>query len=177
VEGADLREFAPVPCLSRDTVVEISQRFSSLNPYSFGGTILKVEDVNYGDGDPSQPFRDLHGYAISAKRYCLFEGKHARKIIDAKAHGIGYLMNPIRRNRDEQGDGFATAFWRKVLQNEGIALKTDEPDWLDRPAMMRIPVNDASDSIVDGKGHQNCRRSSLASRHRFRRLCCLEQYW
>lgn len=78
VEGADPREFAPVPCLSRDTVVEISQRFSTLSPYSFGGTIFKVEDVNYGDGDPSQPFRDLHGYAISAKRYCLFEGKHAR---------------------------------------------------------------------------------------------------
>ena len=141
VEGADPREFAPVPCLSRDTVVEISERFSSLNPYSFEGTILKVEDVNYGDGDPSQPFRDLHGYAISAKRYCLFEAKHARKIIDAKAHGIGYLMNPIRRKRDEHGDQFATAFWRKVLQNEGIALKTDEPDWLDRPAMMRIPVS------------------------------------
>jgi hypothetical protein len=27
------------------------------------------------------------------------------------------------------------------LQNEGIALKIDEPDWLDRPAMMRIPVS------------------------------------
>jgi len=127
--------------LSRDTVVEISQRFSSLNPYSFGGTILKVEAVNYQDSDPSQPFRDLHGYAISAKRYCLFEGKHARKIIDAKAHGIGYLINPIRRKGDQLGDEFAAAFWRKVLQNEGIALKTDEPHWLNRPAMMRIPVS------------------------------------
>ena len=85
-------------------------------------TILKVEDVNYIDGDPSKGFRDLYGYAISAKRYCLFEGKHARKIIDAKAHGIGYLMNPIRRKGDEQGDQFPSAFWRKVLQNEGIAL-------------------------------------------------------
>jgi hypothetical protein len=27
------------------------------------------------------------------------------------------------------------------LQNEGIVLKTDEPDWLDRPAMMRIAVS------------------------------------
>ena len=39
VEGADMREFAPVPCLSRDTVVKISERFTALNPYSFGGTI------------------------------------------------------------------------------------------------------------------------------------------
>jgi hypothetical protein len=27
------------------------------------------------------------------------------------------------------------------LQNEGIASKTEDPDWLDRPAMMRIPVS------------------------------------
>jgi len=141
VEGADMREFAPIPCLSRDTVIKISKSFSALNPYSFAGTILKVEDVNYVDGDPRKPFCDLYGYAISAKRYCLFEGKNVRKIVDSKAHGIGYLMNPIRRKGVEQGDEFATAFWRKVLQNEGIALKADEPDWLDRPAMMRIPVS------------------------------------
>jgi hypothetical protein len=61
-----------------------------------------VEDVNYEDGDPRKPFRELYGYGVSAKRYCLFEGKHARKIVDAKAHGIGYLMSPIRkRNKDE----------------------------------------------------------------------------
>ena len=45
MEGADTREFAPVPCLSRNTVIKISERFTALNPYSFGGTILKVEDV------------------------------------------------------------------------------------------------------------------------------------
>ena len=141
VGGADPREFVPLPCLSHDQVIEILMRFASLNPYSFGGTILKVEDVNYVDGDPSKGFRDLYGYAISAKRYCLFEGKHVRKIIDAKAHGIGYLMNPVRREKDEQGEEFAAAFWRKVLQNEGISLKREEPDWLDRPAKMKIPVS------------------------------------
>ena len=141
VEGADMREFAPVPCLSRNSVIKISERFTALNPYSFGGTILKVEDVNYVDGDPRKPFRDLHGYAISAKRYCLFEGKNVRKIVDSKAHGIGYLMNPIQRKSDRDGDQFATAFWQCVLQNEGISLKREEPDWLDLPAMMRIPVS------------------------------------
>lgn len=154
VEGADTREFAPVPCLPRDQVIEISNRFAALNPYSFMGTILKVEDVNYIDGDPSKEFRDLYGYAISAKRYCLFEGKQVRKIVDAKAHGIGYLMNPIRRTGDDHGDQFAAAFWRKVLQNEGIALTTDEPDWLDRPAMMRVPV---SSPAVLGRLKQFCK--------------------
>jgi hypothetical protein len=141
VEGADMREFAPVPCLSRNTVIKISERFTALNPYSSGGTILKVEDVNYMDGDPRKPFRDLYGYAISAKRYCLFEGKHVRKIVDSKAHGIGYLMNPIQGKRDKDEDQFADAFWQCVLQNEGISLKRGEPDWLDHPAMMRIPVS------------------------------------
>lgn len=53
-------------------------------------------------------------------------------------------MNPIRRKRDEQGEEFAIAFWREVLQNEGIASRREEPDWLDRPAMMRIPVSSAA---------------------------------
>ena len=47
--------------LSRDQVIEISNRFASLNPYSFGATILKIEDVNYIDGDPSKGFRNLYG--------------------------------------------------------------------------------------------------------------------
>jgi hypothetical protein len=141
VEGADPREFAAVPCLSRDTVMKISERFASLNPYSFGGTILKVEDVNYVDEDPRKPFRDLYGYAISAKRYCLFEGKNVRKIVDSKAHGIGYLMNPIQRKSEKGEDQFAAAFWQCALQNEGISLKREQPEWLDRPAMMRVPVS------------------------------------
>jgi hypothetical protein len=141
VEGADPREFAPIPCLTHNQVIEISNRFTSLNPYSFAGTILKVEDVNYIDSDSTKGFRDLYGYACSAKRYCLFEGRHVRKIVDAKAHGIGYLMNPLRRKKDEHLEQFAAAFWRKVLQNEGIALKSGDPDWLDRPAMMKIPVS------------------------------------
>jgi DNA polymerase family B len=141
VEGADLREFAPIPCLSRDTVARISERFTALNPYSFGGTILKIEDVNYLDEDPRKPFRDLYGYAISAKRYCLFEGKNVRKIVDSKAHGIGYLMNPIQRKAYRDQDQFAAAFWQCVLQNEGISFKGEEPEWLYLPAMMRIPVS------------------------------------
>jgi hypothetical protein len=96
---------------------------------------------SFDGGDPTKGFRDLYGYAISAKRYGLFEGKQARKIVDAKAHGIGYLMNPIRHKGDEYGEQFAETFWQKVLQNEGIASRCEEPDWLDRPAMMRIPVS------------------------------------
>jgi len=63
-------------------------------------------------------------------------------------------MNPLRRKGEDQGDQFAAAFWRKVLQNEGIALRIDEPDWLDRPAMMRIPV---SSPAVVGRLKEFCK--------------------
>ena len=97
--------------------------------------------MNYVDGDPRKPFRDLYGYAISAKRYCLFEGKNVRKIVDSKAHGIGYLMNPLKRQRDKDEEQFVDAFWQCVLQNEGISHKREEPKWLELPAMMKIPVS------------------------------------
>jgi hypothetical protein len=144
-EIPDEGECNSIPCLSRDTVVKISERFTSLNPYGFGGTVLKVEAVNHEPsekkpkGDPTKPFRDLWGYGISAKRYPLGEGKHFRKITDGKAHGIGYLMSPIKREKDE--DQFAVEFWQKVLQNEGVSFKSTELHWLDLPAMMKIPVS------------------------------------
>src|SRR5207245_2445677 len=53
VEDYDITvaDFDPIPVLTRDTVVRISKRFETLNPYSFAGTILKVEDVNH---EPSE---------------------------------------------------------------------------------------------------------------------------
>ncbi len=66
------------PKASTHTVPKISERFTTLNPYSFGGTILKVEAVNCEDGDPSKPFRDLYGYAIRAKRYSLTTRNQSR---------------------------------------------------------------------------------------------------
>lgn len=137
----DKREFARVPVISHDTVRQISKRFSSLNPYGFPGTILKIEDVNHEGGDPSKPLRVVHGFAISAKRYCLFTGTHGTvKIVDAKAHGIGYLMAPKRRGHKDHGD-WIEEFWECVLQNEQISFSSGKPEWLDRPAMMKIPVS------------------------------------
>jgi hypothetical protein len=70
-------------------------------------------------------------------------------------------MNPLRRKGDDHAEQFAAAFWRKVLQNEGIALTTDEPDWLDRPAMMRIPV---SSPAVLGRLKEFCKPYDSSSR-------------
>ncbi len=46
------REITPIPVLPHSTVSKIVRRSCSLNPYSFGGDLLKVDDVNYKKGDP-----------------------------------------------------------------------------------------------------------------------------
>lgn len=68
--------------------------FEPLNPYEFGGSILKIEDVNDGlDGDGLE---SLYCLAISSKRYALFNltaigSPVMRKI---SAHGLGHLREP-----------------------------------------------------------------------------------
>jgi hypothetical protein len=68
--------------------------FAPLNPYRKQESILKVEDLNY---DPkSHRRRPLYCFAISSKRYALFNrGKGNRPILrKASAHGLGHLVNP-----------------------------------------------------------------------------------
>jgi hypothetical protein len=138
--GTDKQEFANIPTLSHAQVKQISEQFSSLNPYNFPGTILKIEDINYVDSDPRKPFRTLFGFAISAKRYDLFEHVRGSLIIrDAKGHGLGYLMAPKVQNTDE--DDWIKEAWGYVLQIEGIKVYGAEPKWMNCPAMMRIPVS------------------------------------
>lgn len=64
---------AGIKALSLNEVKSIAQRFRTLNPYdpALVPEILKIEDVNFRDADPQQPFRQLVGYAVSAKRYAL----------------------------------------------------------------------------------------------------------
>ena len=62
-----------MPVISRERVSEISERFASLNPYDrrfVPESILKIERIN--DDSNGQP-RALRGFAISAKRYALYE--------------------------------------------------------------------------------------------------------
>jgi hypothetical protein len=101
----DRREIAPIPVLSHAKVLKIARRFRSLNPYAFGGDLLKVEDVNYENGNPKTgSLRTVHGYAISSKRYALMEGA---RIIEVKGHGLGYLMSPAS---SDEPDWMTTAW-------------------------------------------------------------------
>ncbi len=131
----DEREIAPIPVLPHTTVLAMARRFRSLNPYSFRGDLLKVEDVNYRDGDPKTgSLRTIYGYAISAKRYALLDESG---IIEVKGHGLGYLMSPASEGEPE----WMQTAWQFILRVDGILWDGSDPVWLDYPAMMKIPVS------------------------------------
>ena len=73
--------------------------FSDLNPYAKPGSILKIEDVNYGAAreDGTLNLEPLFCLAISSKRYVLFNrDSDGRPIIrKASGHGLGHLMDPF----------------------------------------------------------------------------------
>jgi hypothetical protein len=69
--------------------------FAHLNPYDFGGSILKVEEVNDAITAPHVPV-PLQCWAISAKRYVLFNvGDDGQPVLrKASAHGLGHIRAP-----------------------------------------------------------------------------------
>ena len=79
--------------LSKHTA-DIVEWFAALNPYDFGGSILKVEDVN-ASLETGQP-EALYCFAISSKRYALFNLSPDGTPILRKvsAHGLGHLRPP-----------------------------------------------------------------------------------
>jgi hypothetical protein len=79
-------------------VQSIREWFAPLNPYSTGESLLKIEDANYGpktNGGP-KALEPLYCYAISSKRYALFNLDSERRPIlrKASAHGLGHLRAP-----------------------------------------------------------------------------------
>jgi hypothetical protein len=78
--------------------------FSKLNPYDFGGSILKIEDVNFSLTDAKTP-EPLYCWAVSAKRYALFnKDADGRPVLrKASAHGLGHLQAPYDKNDPAPG--------------------------------------------------------------------------
>jgi hypothetical protein len=89
--------------MTRDEFIQrvdcVIEWFSALNPYLSRDPILKLEKVN---GGPDTP---LFAFAISAKRYALFNLDAAGRPILCKAsqHGLGHLM-PVYKDDDHEQD-------------------------------------------------------------------------
>jgi hypothetical protein len=135
-----------VRILSWAEVQEIVDQFAALNPYNrkiVKGSILNLVDANYVDSDPKNALRQLYGYSIAAKRYALYEkiGEKDIKIVDPKAHGIGFLYPPkdSPENWDEEVPQWIYEMWDYLVRG-ALKLKRTAPSWLDLPQMMRLTI-------------------------------------
>jgi hypothetical protein len=130
--------------LSLREIRTIADKFKKLNPYdpSLVAEILKIEDINFVDSNLKKPFRQLYGYAISAKRYALYTrvGDDIQ-IEKASGHGLGYLLAPNKRREDEDEETplWVIEAWDFLLRKE-FKMRPKAPPWLDLPAMMRMVV-------------------------------------
>ncbi len=87
----------------QETANAIRSRFAGMNPYAFGGDLLKREPEN--DPDPrATRDQNLYCLSISAKRYACFNvGDDGGIIIrgDLRSeHGLGHLQSPSGGGRD-----------------------------------------------------------------------------
>ena len=134
-----------INALSLREVKEIAHNFRKLNPYdpSLVPDILKIEDVNYLGSSPKNPFRQLFGYAISAKRYALYSQEEKDIHIEkASGHGLGYLFAPKERKRRRKTKKHRNGYWRlgEFLLRRALKMPPKDPKWLDLPTMMRMVV-------------------------------------
>ena len=97
------------------------------------GSILNLVDANYVDSDPKNRQRQLHGYSIAAKRYALYEriGEKNIKIVDPKAHGIGFLYPPKDSPKNWEADApqWIYEMWNYIVRG-ALRLKRKAPSWL-----------------------------------------------
>jgi hypothetical protein len=132
-----------VKALSWKEVEGIARLFEQLNPFNrqLVRHVLKIEDVNFVDSDPSKSRRQVFGYAISAKRYVLYTQTDSDvSIVKASGHGLGYLYPPKDGfNKAADAPQWVEEAWDWLLRKE-LGLKFSEPHWLDLPAMMRMAL-------------------------------------
>lgn len=77
-------------------VESIRNWFAPLNPYDMPLDMFKLEDANYRIGGGGKNMQPLFCFAVSSKRYVLFNvDDQGRPIIrKASAHGLGHLLPP-----------------------------------------------------------------------------------
>lgn len=117
-----------IKALSWIEVEQIIAKFKRLNPYGFEGSILKVEKRSLK--------RQLYGFGVSAKRYCLFDNSY--RIVHASSHGLGYLYFPNSKwNKKVEAPQWVCEAWEYIIKNDPNA---NRPSWFSRPAMMRVAM-------------------------------------
>ncbi len=155
----------------RTRVQEVVDWFGGLNPYDKQGSILQVEDVNY---DPqTNRLCPLYCYAVSAKRYTLFnQGDEDVPIIrKASAHGLGHLIAPYTGPLPHPELGsIGVNLWqhdvwqavlRAVLNNHPNQIQYDYHPALQQPAFQRYGATSPQllkwmKHFNNGKSYREC---------------------
>ena len=137
-----------VRALSFAQVEAIRRRFDRLNPYAPGSItdILKLEDHNFAatptTDDPDAVDRtrriQLHAFAVSAKRYALFERTTDGVLIRKPSeHGLGHLLNP-NDPEDKGGRQWIRTLWTAIVTGRDPARALP---FAGRPAVTRTSVS------------------------------------
>jgi hypothetical protein len=138
-----------VRALTWRDVREIAQRFERLNPYDrrvVPGSILKIEDDNF---DATGEQRQVYCFAISAKRYALFEldpDGEPRLLRDGEnskndrwsEHGLGHLLNPS--NPDDDDRDWIGQVWNSIVRRS-LGFSGSRPSFAGLPAVGRVTVS------------------------------------
>ncbi len=124
-----------VKALSFVEVEKIVERFASLNPYSFHGSILEIKK------DSTK--RQVYGFAVSSKRYALYSKptEEEIKIEKASGHALGYLQPPDERpfNQEAEAEQWVVEAWEWTIK-KFLEMPAKEPRWFDIPAVMPIKI-------------------------------------
>lgn len=152
--------FAKPDDMRRDEFISRTLRvcdwFKPLNPYGDTASILQIEDENFGAGsakDDADIAKEppLYCYAVSAKRYALFNLADGEvNLRKASAHGLGHLASPYKNPDPEAKSDGSVAFWQKEHwrsiieaalrgEDDSGAFITDER--LQKPAASRYTAN------------------------------------
>lgn len=144
------KDHKSVQALSWQQVRDISERFAALNPYNpeaIQGSVLKLEDDNFDPKTGKQ--RQLHGVAISAKRYALFLRNERGEPILLRSgvnnnedrwseHGLGHLLNPTEPESADR-EWIAQA-WLNIIRR-ALGLPTNNLGFENLPAVGRVTVS------------------------------------
>ena len=165
---------------------KVQEWFTPLNPYVDILPLLKIEDHNYSLSN-KEIFEPLYCYAVSSKRYALFNMDENGKPILRKvsAHGLGHLIAPYSRNDEtslEDTLPWQHDVWQEIIEAalENRNSNLSELENFNMPAVSRYGATTPAllkwfDEDNKGKPYRDRVRpfnflNSLQARHQFKHL-------
>jgi hypothetical protein len=138
-----------IHALSWAEVRDVQERFRRLSPYG--------EDVEFLKAEHDSLERELKCFAISAKRYVLYQETSDGRAIEAQGdqetdgweegvwdvtkpsqHGLGHLLNPV--DPESESRDWIKQAWRWLMSLD-MGRDVAEPEWLDRPAISQVTIS------------------------------------